>query len=191
MTMRRGSKYLIGTGVVAITAIATVFVGPFTYFETIVPPLSPVLQKPDGVPSDATASYHWKGFGLFWQWEREFSSGCASWGKAADSDFYSVHLTPGEDGCLSSGLGVKHVSHSEKIVIDMKGAWGGGEPCPRQISPRQIESLNGLTRDASVNAMPEIELRSLKRIAYRLERMDGEALTTDYGGGCNDLKPSD
>jgi hypothetical protein len=69
---------------VVLVAIATPIVGPFTFFGTLVPYLTPLIPKPDGVPGDANAAYHWKGPGLYWRWERNVPAGRATWTFAGD-----------------------------------------------------------------------------------------------------------
>jgi hypothetical protein len=69
----------LAVALMVLAAIATPIVGPFTFYGTLVPYLTPLIPKPDGVPSDAKAAHNWKGPGLYWRWEREFPAGRATW----------------------------------------------------------------------------------------------------------------
>ena len=189
--MRRKSKIVIVSTIVAVAALLTPIIGPFTFYEAVVPILGRVLPKPDGVPNAASASYNWKGFGLFWSWDQTLPSGCAKWGAAADQDYYNVRLVTGQKGCDSASLLLSHASHSDHIVFGEGGDWVGGELCPFTISTEQIEAFERLVHQAKEIATPEIEVRALRRIELRLERVNGEALTTNHTGGCNDLDPAD
>lgn len=174
-----------------VTALLTPIIGPFTFYRAVVPLLAPVLPRPDGVPKSASASYHWKGFGLFWDWEQPLPSGCARWGAAKTMDYYGVQLITGQEGCESAGLPLNHASYSDHIVFGGGGDWVGGESCPFTVSDAQLEAFKRLLQEAKGIATPEIELRALLRIEARLRRVNGGSLTTDSTGGCNDLNLTD
>lgn len=70
---------MLSAALVTLTPVGALFV-----YGWLVPIISPLLPKPSGVPSHANAEYHWKGFGLIWEWEDRVTDGCAHW-LAADS----------------------------------------------------------------------------------------------------------
>lgn len=189
--MRRRSKIIIVSAIVVVAALLTPIIGPFTFYEAVVPIVGPVLPRPDGVPNAASASYSWKGFGLFWKWDQALPNGCAKWGAADGQDYYDVRLVTGLEGCDSVGLPLQHASHSDHIVFGEGGDWVGGEPCAFTVSREQIAAFERLLHQAKEVATPDIELRALRRIELRLGSVNGSALTTDHTGGCNDLKVAD
>lgn len=182
---------MIIAAVVAVAALLIPIIGPFTFYDAVVPILGPVLPKREGVPKTASASYSWKGFGLFWRWDQALPAGCAKWGAADGHDYYDVRLVTGQEGCESSGQPLQHASHSDHIVFGEGGDWMGGERCPFTISSEQIAAFERLLHQAKAIATPDIELRALRQIEARLGSVNGEALTTDHTGGCNDLDPAD
>ena len=183
--MRKRSTVLVVV-TAALCVLAIPVVGPWTFYETVVPPLSPIIPKPDGVPSNAKASFNVKAFGLFWKWKKEFPSGCAAWGKADDFDFDHLRLTLGSEGCQSNGLTVKSSTDPDsRIVFDFGRSWRGGESCPLTVSETQIDSLKTLVRDVTANASTQIEHDSVSGVLWQLEAADGEALVTEHNGGCS------
>ena len=184
------SKVIVAV-VLAIAALLTPIIGPFTFYETVVPFLAPAIPKPDGVPRTASASYNWKGFGLFWQWYQPLPNGCVKWAAADDPNYYRVHLIVGKVGCDSNGMPLKHWSHSDHIVFGEGENWSGGEICPFKVSSKRIAAFKRLLQEAKEVASPAIELLALQRIEARLQSANGDALTTDYTGGCSDLTLTD
>ena len=187
----RGKSKIIVAAVALIAALLTPIIGPFTFYESVVPFLAPVLPKPDGVPKSASASYNWKGFGLFWQWDQPLSSGCAKWAAAETMNYYSVQLTAGQEGCNSASIPLTLRAYSDHIVFGQGGNWAGGESCPFKVSSAQIAAFESLLQEAKMIATPAIELRALRQIEARLSSVNGDALTTDHTGGCNDLALTD
>jgi hypothetical protein len=189
--MQRKSKIALASVTVAIASVLTVIIGPFTFYASVVPFLGPVLSRPDGVPKTADASYSWKGFGLFWRWEREFRNGCISWGATENPDYFDVRLVSGPASCDAVGLSLQYRSYSDEIVFARSGNWLGGEPCPFKVSEEQIAAYKQLIDAARKTANEHIEQPALSKIELRLNKVDGQSLTTEYRRGCNDLKPSD
>ena len=181
-------KVLIGSAMVLALALIIPIVGPFTIYPTLVPVLSPILPKRDGVPSYATASHNWKGFGLFWRWEKRYVSGCVEWGAAHSGTFASTSLEPCDEADLSAPLALKHWSYSDEIVFDRGDDWYGGDPCPYTVSAEEILFFRRLVRDALRDATPEIERKALERIESRLDILDGTRLVTHHNGGCSDFR---
>ena len=184
--MRRTAS-LIGAAIVL--AAAALLVGPFTYYADVVPLLGPVLPRPPGVPRDAVAEYNWKASGLRWNWKRPLPHGCAAW-DATDRYAY-LQLVLNEAGCGAAGRSLAHSSSSEAIVFDGGGVGWGGRPCYYKITDGEIAAFRRLTAEAVQASTTEAERGVLRHVDMRLKAADGGALTTDAGGGCNDLTPAD
>jgi hypothetical protein len=185
--MRRKIKILIACLVAPVALLIFHVVGTLTFYKSIVPILSPVLPRPDGVPRTADASFNWKGFGLFWQWETEHRYGCARWEASKTINYSAVELISGEAGCKSVGLSLRYTRESKYKVISQKWRPGGGETCPFKITPEQLSAYNKLIAEAKKTAHEDIEKPILNQIETRISDVDGQALTTDGRGGCNDL----
>ncbi len=183
--MRRTAS-LIGA---AIVLAAALLAGPFTYYADLVPLLGPVLPRPPSVPRDATAEYNWKASGLRWSWERPLPHGCAAW--EATDRYATLKLVLSEGGCDDAGRSLAHTSFSEEIVFDGGVVGWGGRPCPYTITDGEISAFRRLTAEAVQASTTQAERSVLKHVDMRLEAVDGGALTTDAGGGCNDLAPAD
>lgn len=120
--------------VVVLTPIGSLFV-----YGWLVPVIGPVIPKPEGVPSRASAAYHWKGFGLVWSWDEPVKGGCAQWWAAEDHNDVVLGLTvfegaaPCEDGeramnrysfedHTTFGSGENPSSDSRECSFDLNGA---------------------------------------------------------------------
>ena len=181
-------KVMIGSATAIALALIIPIVGPFTFYPTLVPVLSPILPKRDGVPGYATASHSWKGFGLFWEWNKRYDSGCVEWGAAHSDTFVSTSLELCGEARLSAPLALKHWSYSHEIVFDRGDDWHGGDPCPFNVSAEEIADFRTLVREALADATPEIEHKALEQIEDRLDIVDGARLVTHHSGGCSDLR---
>src|SRR5688572_12065567 len=126
--MKKSTAVALGAAAAA-AALIVALVGPFTFYDDLVPILGPVLPRPSGVPSQASASYHWKGSGMYWKWRRPLPHGCAEWG--ASKSYAIVDLVRGGKGCGRAGRRLRHESFHEGIVFDPgRAKWWGGKPCP-------------------------------------------------------------
>jgi len=85
-----------------VSAIVLPIVGPFTFYASLWPHLSPVLPRPEAVPKGARAGYNWKGPGTFWYWEQDLPSGCASWSAAGDGGYIRLVVSSGQNGCVEA-----------------------------------------------------------------------------------------
>ena len=108
-------------------AVAIPIVGPFTFYGTVVPYLTPIIPKPDGIPQDAQARHNWKGPGLFWVWERELSIGCARWSFVEDR-WVTVGFGEGHEGCDASVQRFRLYNFRDE-GIDLGVAGGGAMYC--------------------------------------------------------------
>jgi len=107
--------------VLLLAMIAIPVIGPFIFYNELVPYLAPVLPKPDGAPSDAQSEYHWKGFGLSWHWERELPSGCATW-RAAEGRFIGVRLKLNDCGSDEPGFGFSNFINDDDVNFNPIGS---------------------------------------------------------------------
>ncbi len=99
----RFRKAKIATFGLLLSAIAVVLIGPFTFFPALWPHLSPVLPRPEAVPEGATAGYHWKASGTYWQWEEELQSGCALWSSSGgERSYITLDFATGDSGCAEA-----------------------------------------------------------------------------------------
>jgi hypothetical protein len=189
--MRRKTKIVTISVTLTIVVLLIPIIGPFTFYDKVVPILGPILPKPDGVPDTADASFNWKGAGLFWFWQKRYESGCTSW-SVADNGFYNfVRLLPGSRNCSDDERGVDHYSFSEEINFQGAHDLSGGEPCPFAVTDAYIESVRKLVAEAQTNNTSKIEAAALQRVVQRVKKVDGAALVTRDRNGCSDLKFSD
>lgn len=189
--MKRTTR--IAAGAVLVAAIASPVLA-FPFYGRIVPVLGPILPRHEGVPSNASANYSLKE-GVYWTWQRPLKAGCAKW-MAMDS-FASVVLAHGQEGCTKAGKTLAYHSFAEEVVFyegggDLpSGTWLGGEPCPYKVPASDIRAFAELAVEARKTAQTEAEKGILLQMLGRLARVNGDALTTDHTGGCNDLKIAD
>lgn len=184
--MRRAASLI---GAVIILVVGALLVGPFTYFADLAPLLGPVLPRPQGVPRDAAAEYHWKASGMRWSWRRPLPHGCAGW--EATDRYATVKFVLSEGGCGATGRPLAYTSFSEEIIFDGGGGGWGGRPCDFAITDGEIATFRDLVAEAVQASTTGAERRMLKHVDARLQPVDGGALTTDAGGGCNDLSLAD
>jgi len=157
--------------------------------EKVVPVLGPVLPRPNGVPKQAAASYEFK-VGMVWSWRHVTPGGCATW--TATQRWAAVTFYRDRQTCGGKRNSLAYVSYDEHVVFDWgRGTWSGGEPCPFTVPPEEIAAYAGLVDEALKAAVTDKERALLAHIELRLTNLDGEALTTDHTGGCNDLKAED
>lgn len=204
--MKRSARIAIG-----VIALAVV-VGPvlaFPFYDKIVPVLGPVLPRPQGVPSDAAATYDFKE-GMGWTWMRPVDRGCLSW--MAVERWASVQLFVEEpcgrlnERAYSPGTGLTYFSVEDYlvfrgywpwsadifhklIVFDRRGNWVHTLPCPYSLTREQIERLRGMAAASVANVSTHAEKRVVLRIAQRLAKLDGKSLSTSQVG-CTDLQNS-
>lgn len=165
-----------------------------SFLDRIVPVVGPILPRHGGVPRDASANYDFKE-GVFWTWHRRLRFGCAKW--MASDRYASVRLIHDAMGCTESRRTVDYDSFAEEIVFSAgrgessNGTWLGGAPCPYAVSAQEIHAFAELAREAHSVAKTKAEKAILRQVQDRLANVDGNELTTDHPGGCNDLKVAD
>ncbi|HKC02325.1 MAG TPA: hypothetical protein VKC17_03365 [Sphingomicrobium sp.] len=181
------SKRIV-VGLIVATVLLTPVVG-FLFADRVVPVLGPILPRPDGVPNQASATHDFKE-GIVWRWRRTLRHGCASW--MAMDRLATVTLARSQQGCTGEGSSLNYASFAEEVVFDWgRGDWSGGSPCPFTVSSSEIAAYLRLVREARNAADTDAERAMLMQIEQRLAKADGDKLTTDHTGGCNDLKIAD
>lgn len=175
-------------GLIVATILLTPIVG-FLLADKVVPLLGPMLPRPNGVPDEASASYDFKE-GIVWRWRRTVHNGCAKW-MAMDS-WTTVALAQSDEGCNGKGGSLNYASFGDEVVFDWgRGDWAGGSPCPFTVPASEIAAYIRVAREARNAASTDAERAMLVKIEQRLAKTDGNKLTTDSTGGCNDLKAAD
>lgn len=181
------SKRLV-TGLVTLAVLLTGVAG-LLFADKVIPVLGPVLPRPDGVPRQAAAAYDFKE-GIVWRWRTATPQGCVRW--MAMERWAVATFARGDEACTSKGRSLHYESFGGHLVFDWgRGKWSGGNPCPFSVAPAEIAAYLELVRDARKAAGTDKERAMLTHVERRLTNVDGEMLTTDHSGGCNDLREAD
>jgi hypothetical protein len=179
---------LIGAAL-SIAAITLTPIGPIFVYGWLVPIISPVIPKPDGVPSRATAQFNWKGAGLIWSWEDRVTGGCARWTAAnVLGPIRWLDVFGGNQGC---DAGVTMMSRSSRDDVTNYGSEPNEWPykeCPFTLSTATNRKYQKQVRDLLEVNSGEIEIEMLKAMLSELERLDGQGLRAQQYG-CRIGKP--
>ena len=186
--MKTGVK--IVPGLAAVMGHRWPFFGLLLILPFVVAACGPIALRPGPIPDSATAEWDFKD-GTDWRWRREFPDGCAEW--SGNGRFAYLFLSADRADC-KTGRGVGYFTFEDDLVF--QGYWpkpslGGGAPCPQAVSPAQIAELRKLAGKALGLSVTAAEKVVLRRVDQRLATAQGDALTTDASGWCNDLKPED
>ena len=140
--MKRALLWITG---ILVLGILVFIVGPFTFWASVIPHLSPVLPKPDGVPDHARAEYHWKGFGMSWNWDDELENGCLRW-MAAESAGQPVRIIDlfDEAGGCTGQRALMRYSFSDKNIYGQGGNDWPYEECPFTLTEEQLASYRAI-----------------------------------------------
>lgn len=157
-------RWTVRTKVVVVLlvllVIATPIIGPFTFYGTLVPHLTPLIPKPDGVPSDAEAAHDWKGPGLYWRWERKLPSGRANWSLAEDRWVGVSFDALNPDNAIAPPR--FHFTNYINDEIDFSYAGSGASHCSihtSKISAEEMIAARELLAEAHVAAKGDVERR--------------------------------
>lgn len=176
--------------IVVVLIVATCLLTPVVgllFADRLVPVLAPILPRPDGVPDHASATFSSKEGSIVWRWRRTLPHGCAKW--RAMGSWATVTLARNHQDCTSKGSSLRYASFTEEVVFDWgRGDWSGGNPCPFTVPSQEIAAYSRLAREARNAANTDPERAMLMQIEQRLAKADGDRLTTDSSGGCNDLR---
>lgn len=157
-------RWTVRTKVVVILlvllVIATPIIGPFTFYGTLVPHLTPLIPKPDGVPSDAEAAHDWKGPGLYWRWERKLPLGRANWSLAEGLWVGVSFYAPNPDNAIAPPR--FHFTNYINDEIDFSYAGSGASHCSihtSKISAEEMIAARELLAEVHVAAKGDVERR--------------------------------
>jgi hypothetical protein len=157
---RWATRTKLTVALIVLAAIATPIVGPFTFYGNLVPYLTPLIPKPDGVPSDAKAAHNWKGSGLYWRWERKLPAGRATWALAADR-WVSVSFYAKLPGSAISERSF-HFANFVGDEIDFAQDGSGASHCSihtAKLSDEDVVAARNLLAQSSVAAKSDVERR--------------------------------
>ncbi len=190
--------------VVAVIFTASLFGGGA---ETgVMSGLGRLIPGPQGVPSQAAASYDLKS-GINWRWTRNLAHGCAAW--SANERWAGVTLLVGSrcerqrQSGLLEGRGLTHLSfedslefqgywpwsselYSKLLVFDEKGMIKTVLPCPYTLTAGQIGDMRTVATEAYAKAETDAERRVLARVRQRLAALTGVGLASGQSG-CTDF----
>lgn len=170
---------LVPTALVTLTPI-----GPLFVYGWLVPIIDPIIPRPAEVPHRAQAEYHWKGFGLDWNWDDQVTAGCASW-TAAEGRIDAVRILSvydGSDGCDESARSMYRFSFVDETVFGSGRMEHGIDACPFKLTDDQINRYLSQVRELQSVSEGDLQDRMLKAMVAELKQIDGESLTTRQFG---------
>lgn len=171
--MKTSTKWFIGLAVLAV--VATPIIGPFTFYPTVVPYLTPILPKPEGLPIDAEARHNWKGPGLYWAWEPALPLGCARW-TLAEERWISVRFRKGGGKCEAAEPQFGFANYRDDYA-DFSRAGSGGVHCSvhtANLTPSEAAEARGFLVASLPEAKGEAERRLLDLSIAWLEQPEPE-----------------
>lgn len=186
MAFEIGKKRAFGcaalTAVLSIPAVTLTPIGPLFVYGWLVPIISPLIPKPEDVPSRANAEYHWKGFGLIWYWEDPVSGGCARWfaTESGKRPVRGLDVFEGGKTCEEGERTMSRLSFLEHMTFgSVENEWPY-EECPFQPSVAtlsryllQIEELNkansGIIERKMLDEMHD-EITQVDRVGLRAQQ---------------------
>jgi hypothetical protein len=182
LQMNKSKRIVVG--LIVATGLLTPVVG-FLFADKVVPVLGPILPRPNGVPKHASATYDFKE-GIVWRWHQTLRHGCAQW--MAIDRWAAVTLVRGDEDCTGAGRTLNYASYAEEVIFDWgRGDWSGGGPCPFTVPASEIAAYLKLASEARNAGKTDAERAVLRQIEQRLGKANGDKLTKDLTGGCNDL----
>ena len=169
---------------IAVATVTLTPIGPIFVYGWLVPVISPLIPKPEGVPSRAQAQYHWKGFGLVWYWEDRLTDGCARW-FAAEGPSGAVRGLDIYEGIASCDGGETTIG---RLSFENHSTFGNGandwpyEECPFDLSSASIRKH--LVQVSSLKAANsgEIENRMLEEMLVEIEQIERLGLRAQQYG---------
>ena len=167
------------------------------------------VDKPSGVPANATAHWGLKG-GFHWTWVQELERGCAKWmatdGWAAVTIIVDEKCDAGRESDPTVGRGVSYFSveghltfigywpwsqeeYLDLIEFDEHGMVVNVRPCPYSLGAQQIDELAVVAQQAFADSETDGERRLLTHVRQRLAALDGASLASGQSG-CTDYDAS-
>lgn len=150
-------------GSIVAVFVMVVIVGPFMFYGSLVPHLSPLIPKPENAPSDADARYNWKGSGLYWVWQRRLPGGCGEWHYAEDR-YVALAFSEGSQSCDETSTEFYFHGSGEGQISLAIPARSGAHFCSIHtagLTAGQTSSLNDLLKQSLDAATSEIEAHTL------------------------------
>ncbi|MCR2835205.1 hypothetical protein [Parerythrobacter lacustris] len=188
MVYRTSKKSALGCAILAAAlSIATIIltpIGPILVYGWLVPLISPVIPKPDGVPSRANAEYHWKGFGLVWYWEDRVSGGCARWfaSEFFDEPVRGIDVFEGGKNCDEGELTMSRLSFSDQTTLGtIENEWPY-EKCPFSLSDASIRRYITQIEEVREATSGRIEAKMLMEMRDEIMQIDRLGLSAEQYG---------
>lgn len=188
MVSKTGRNQALGCAVLAavlsIAAVTLTPIGPIFVYGWLVPIISPVIPKPENVPSRANAAYQWKGFGLIWNWEDRVSGGCAQWFAAEGSGgpIRGLDVFEGGETCGEGQRTISRLSFEDHMTI------GTGEnewpyaACPFNLSEVTVSRYLTQIGEMRDRASGTIETRMLEEMRHEIMQIDRLGLRAEQYG---------
>jgi len=177
MLANSGKRQVWGCAILAalvtIAAITLTPIGPIGVYGWLVPIISPIIPKPDDVPSRAKAEYHWKGFGLVWVWEYRVAGGCAEWWAAdgVDGPVRGLTVFEGEENCTGGARAMYRLSFLDHTTFgDGENEWPY-EKCPFDLSEASIDRLLTQVEELKTTSSGEIQTNMLVETRTEIEQI--------------------
>ena len=188
MTVKNRKAKAWGCAILAITlsvaAITLTPIGPIGIYGWLVPIISPVIPKPEGVPSRAKAEYHWKGFGMIWYWEDRITGGCAQrW--AADGPSGPVRglsIFEGGEKCDEGKRALYRFSFLDHTTFgSVENRWPY-EECPFNLSASSVDRLQLQIEELIGSSSGEIETQMLAQTRQEIGQIERLGLHAEQHG---------
>lgn len=167
---------------IAIGTVTLTPIGPIYVYGWLVPIISPVIPKPESVPSRAEAQYHWKGFGLVWHWEDRLTDGCARWfaAEGPSGAVRGLNVFEGSESCDGGEMTISRLSFVNHSTFGNVANDWPYEECPFDLSSAsigkhlaQIDSLkaanSGEMETWMLNEM-QLEIEQVERVGLRAQQ---------------------
>ena len=168
----------------SVAAITLTPIGPIGIYGWLVPIISPIIPKPDEVPSRARAQYEWKGFGLVWYWEDRVTGGCAQlW--AADGyggPVRSVSIYEGENDCEEGELALYRLSFLDRTTFgSVENQWPYDE-CPFALNKSSVNRLKVQIKELINSSSGKIETKMLEETQQEINQIERLGLRAQQYG---------
>jgi hypothetical protein len=157
-----------------VAALAITPIGPIFIYGWLVPIIDPVIPKPEDVPSRAKAEFHWKGFGLIWNWEDTLTNGCASWWAAEgpSGPVRGLGVFEGGKSCEDGERVMYRLSFEDNTTFGTGENKWPYEKCPFNLSDASVSrNLAHIEELRSTNSAT-IQRRMLEQMHSEIKSID-------------------
>jgi hypothetical protein len=168
--------------VLSILAVTLTPIGPLFVYGWLVPIISPLIPKPEDVPSRANAEYHWKGFGLIWYWEDPVSGGCARWfaTESGKRPVRGLHVFEGGKTCEEGEQTMSRLSFLDHMTFGTSNNESPYEECPFRpsvatlgrylIQIEELKNANSGTIERKMLGEMRDEIAQIDRVGLRAQQ---------------------